>query len=139
MIKNTMAPQRSDRGFAILPNVLIIGFSAILIASALLLLALPNLKSSLIAFNKAEALTLNHACGEEALFQIRQFPSYTGSGSVNLNNRICNYTVTNLGGQNRRIEINSTVDKVVTKTRILLTVDASSTIAISSWQEVGEF
>ena len=131
------------QGFALLPNILIIGFAALLIGSILLILGLPTLRSSLIYQRKAEALALNHSCAEEALFQIRQFFSYTGSGSVTLSlaagNRSCNYTVTNLGGQNRRIEINSTVDKVITKTRILLTVDASSTIAISSWQEVGEF
>lgn len=128
-----------QRAFALLPNILIIGFVALLIGATVLLLGLPNLKSSAVQKSKADGLTLNHGCAEEALFQIRQFSSYTGSGSVILNNKTCNYTVINLGGQNRRININSTVDKVVTKTQILLTIDASSTIAISSWKEVAEF
>ncbi len=126
-------------GFVLLSNILIIGFAALLIGSVLLVLGLPTLRSSVVYQRKTEALALNQSCAEEALFQIRQFPTYTGSANVTLNNRICSYSVTNLGGDNRKVTINSTLDKVVTKTEILLTIDTSSTIAISSWKEVGEF
>ena len=126
-------------GFIMLPNVLIVAIVALMIGGLLIIVGIGSLETSFSFLLKNQALSLNHACAEEALFQIRQFPSYTGTDNVTVGGRTCTYTVTNAGGENRRAEVISAVAKLTTRTLVLLSVNASSTVTIQSWKEVVNF
>lgn len=129
-------PCENNKGLALLSNVIIIAFVGILLGGTIMLVSLYALRSSTAYLQKNQSLALNHACAEEALFQIHQQSSYSGQSNLVLNSQTCFYNVENLGGPNRRLTVSSTIGTVITKTLILLAVDASSTISINSWKEV---
>ena len=128
-------PYEENKGFILLVNVLIIGIVSVLIGGLIMLLSLYSLKNSQVYVSKNQSLSINHACAEEALYLIRQNPSYSGQANLTIGGLTCSYRVDNLGGVNRQVTTSSTVRNVVSKTRLLLTVSSSSTINISSWQE----
>lgn len=128
-----------NRGVILLVNVLIISSIILLLAASLIIFSLYSFKSSTAFMQQNQALALNLSCAEEALWQIQQSSGFTGNGQLIVDNRKCDYNIENTGGENRKIKVSSTISAVVAKTLILLSVNASSTISIQSWKEVGDF
>lgn len=127
--------RRNEHGYVALLSVLITGAASIAIALALLMTGTDAQKSVLVTQQSAQARGLATSCAEEALQQIHDATSFTGTNSLVLGQGNCNYTVTNTGGNNRTIDASGTVDGVVRRVRIYATITASS-ISITSWQEV---
>jgi len=76
-------------------------------------------------------------CAEEALEQIRESDSFTGTNNVTIDSQSCSYTVTNTGGTTRSITANSTVNNITRRVSITITA-ISPSIVVSSWQEVAD-
>lgn len=124
-----------NKGYITLMSVLVVGVVGVAIALSLILLGIAASRTGFAIEQSYQAKALAHACAEEALQQIRNSVSYTGSGNVVLGQGSCSYTVTSQGGENRIVVTTATVDSMVRKVEII--IDAiQPTIQIVSWQEV---
>lgn len=74
------------------------------------------------------------SCAEIALQLVRENNFYTGSDSVLIDGELCNYVVSNDGGNNRTIEIFSTIDNFTRG--LYINIDNLNPISISLWEEV---
>lgn len=139
MRKPLPAPLRSveHSGFVTLLAVLIVSVVTIAIAVSLLLIGVSSSRTGFSLAQSYQTKALADACAEEALQQIRDSTSFTGSGSLTLGQGTCNYTVTSQGGANRTITATGTVSATVRKVRIVID-QINPTINPTSWQEVAD-
>ncbi len=129
---------KGQSGYIVLISVLIIGAVGVAVAVAVLWLGLGDSKGSFALEQSNQAKSLANACSDEALQQIRDSTSYTGTGNLTLGQGTCTYTVTNTGGTSRTITSTGTVGTVVRKVKI--TIDTiNPSINVTSWKEVGDF
>jgi hypothetical protein len=122
-------------GYIALMAVLIVGAASLAIGLALLTMGADSQRSTLVLQQSAQALSLATACAEEALQEIHDDTTFTGTGNLNLGEGTCSYTVTNTGGSNRTITTSGIVGSVTRKLEIYATIGVSS-ISIISWQEI---
>jgi len=142
--RHSMEPQHSDNkkvpagGYVALLSVLVVGAIGLSIAVTLLVLGVGSARTSFSEEQANQARGLADACAEDALQEIRDSTTFTGSGGFSLGQGTCSYTVTNTGGQARNIEASGTVDNVTRKVEIDID-QINPTINITSWQEVADF
>lgn len=122
-------------GYITLISVLVIGAVGIAITASLLLLGLGSSRTSFAYEQSNQAKGLANACAEEALQQIRDSTSYSGSGNLTQGQGTCTYTVTNTGGQNRTITTTGSVGTIIRKIQIIIS-NITPLIQVVSWQEV---
>jgi hypothetical protein len=122
-------------GYIALLTVLIVGAAATAIALTLLLTGVDSQRSALIDQQTAQARQLTNACAEEALQVVHDSTGYTGTNNLTLSTGSCTYTVTNTGASTRTISTSATINNVVRRTTVYVTIGASN-ISITSWQEV---
>jgi hypothetical protein len=134
-MKEVIDRHSSERGYVALLSVLVLGAIATAIAVALLTTGADSQRQALVSQQSAQAGGLVDACVEEALQEIHDSTTFTGTDTFSLGQGSCSYTVTNTGGANRTISVNSIVGSVVRKAAVYVTIGAS-TISITSWQEV---
>lgn len=128
----SVLPRRSD-GYVALLAVLIVGAASLTIATTLLLTGTDSQRYTLIFQQSAQARVAADACVEEALQQMHDNTSYTGTAGLSFSPGSCSYTVTNTGGNNRTINASGTVGNTIRKLQVTATIGSS--IAIVSWQE----
>lgn len=131
-----MADIKKQNGYIILLSVMLIGAVSVTIAVSLLAMGIGSGQSSLSLQRSKQAKAMAQSCMDEALYNIYQNNSYTGTASTTIAGLTCNFTVTNTGGSNRRVDAWSNIYGVVQKTRVEL--DSVSPINITSWQEMAE-
>jgi hypothetical protein len=136
-LKSYKLQATSCRGFITLVSVLVIGAVGVAITASIILLGLGSSRTSFAVEQSSQAKALTNACAEEALQQIRDLTSFTGSGNLILGQGTCSYTVTSQGGQNRTIIASGTVGTIVRKTTVIID-KINPTIQVVSWQEVGD-
>lgn len=129
--------QGNENGYVALLSVLIVGAASLTIALAMLITGTDSQKATLVTQQSAQARHLATACAEEALQQMHDTTTFTGTNSMNLGQGSCGYTVTNTGGSNRTVDTSGTVNGIVRRVKIYVTITASS-ISITSWQEVAD-
>lgn len=120
-------------GYILLISVIIVGAIATAIAVGLLYLGAGSSKNAISHQQSEKAKAAANACAEEALEQIRLNQNYSGSGNISINGGMCEYSVINTGGQNRAIDVSSTMDAV--SRRVFITVTAIMPKIIATWQE----
>ncbi len=123
-------------GYIALLAVLIIGAASLAIATALLVTATDSQRSTLVAQQSAQARGLAASCVEEALQQIHDSTTFTGTNNLTFGAGGCSYTVTNPGGTTRLIGASGTVGNTVRRVQVNVTVGATA-LSIASWQEIG--
>jgi len=122
-------------GFVTLLSVLIFGVVALAIASSVLLLGLGASKTGFVYEQSIKAKSLANLCAEASLQEIRNSTSFTGTNTISVGFDSCVYIVVDNGGENRTININSSVGNIVRK--ILITVDQiNPSINVTSWKEI---
>ena len=119
-------------------SVLIVGAIGTAITVALILLGLGSSRTSFALQQSNQAKALANACGEEALQQIRDSISYTGTTSLSLGDGTCTYTVTSQGGTNRTINASGAVSTITRKIKIIVNT-INPYILLTSWEEVADF
>ncbi len=129
---------RESQGFILLLNVLLIGVVGLTIVTSILLLGTNSSRTSFTLEQSNHAKAIANACTEEALEQIRDSTSFTGSGSLSFSQGTCSYTVTSQGGQNRTVTASSTVSTITRKVKVILS-SITPTMSVTSWQELGDF
>jgi len=132
-----------NRGYVTLLSVLVLGAVGVSVAVSVVLLGVGASRTSFANEQSMQARALASACGEEALQQIRNSTSFSGSNSLTLGQGGCSYTVTNTGGTNRTIRTNRTITSTGTVGSIVrkasLAIDAvNPQINVVSWQEVSD-
>lgn len=132
--KSNICYNEETSGYITLVSVLVVGAIGVTVAISLVLLGVGSSQTSFTDERSNQAKGLANACAEEALQQIHDSLSFTGSGILTLGQGVCGYSVTNEGGSNRTIISSSTVDMVVRKITIQIN-QISPTIQILSWQE----
>ncbi|HEU5121785.1 MAG TPA: hypothetical protein VFT59_02985 [Candidatus Saccharimonadales bacterium] len=127
--------RRYQNGYIALLSVIVVGAAAMATALVLLTTGTNTQRSTLVLQQSIQARQLALACAEEALQLVHDTTAYTGTGSLTLGVGTCSYTVTSTGASTRTITTTGTVNDVVRKTAVYVTINSSS-ISISSWQEV---
>jgi len=130
--------QMPESGYITLIAVLLVIAAGTLIATSQVLLGLGFTRSSSTLDRSSQAKSLAVACAEEALQQIKNSSSFSGSGNLNLTGGNCSYTVANQGGENRLITSTGNASDIIR--RVKINVEAIlPQINISSWQEIADF
>lgn len=129
---------QSDAGYVTLISVLIMGAVGLAITISLLLLGLSSSRTSFSLEQSNNAKSMADLCAEEGLERLRRTPSFTGTVTITLTQGACSYTVTDVGGGNRQIDADGTVDSYTRKVQIE-TSQVTPQIQIGSWQEVADF
>ena len=124
-------------GYITLISVLIVGAVGVAVTLSIILLGLGLSRTSFATEQSNQAKGLANACAEEALQQIRDSLSFTGSGNLALGQGACSYIVTSQGGQNRTVTASGTVGTIVRKVTIIIN-QINPLIIITSWQEVAD-
>lgn len=136
-IRYSVVAVNRSHGFITLLSVLVVGVIGVATALSLLFMSIGSSNAGLATLRSSSARALANSCAEEALEQIHNAPSFTGTGTLSNSEGMCIYTVTTLGGQNRLIEATGTVATVVRKIRV--NIDRiTPRIQVVSWQEVAD-
>lgn len=126
------------KGYITMVSVLVASAVALAVGISLILWGTGFTKASLALKQSYQAKALSDACAEEALQQIQDSGSFTGSATILLGQGSCTYTVTNLGGTSRLVTASGTIGTAVR--RVQISIDqVSPTINVTSWQEVVSF
>lgn len=128
----------SNGGYITLVSVLVVGAVGVAIAISLILLGVGSSRTSFAVEQSNQSKALANACAEEALQQIKDSSSFTGSGNLALGQGTCSYTVTSQGQQNRTVTASGIVGTITRKAKIIIN-KIIPTIVITSWQEVDNF
>lgn len=123
-------------GYTTLVSVLVVGAVCAVIATSLLLFGVSSAKTVVALERSHRAKAFVNTCMEEALQQISDSTSFTGTATLSWPEGVCMYTVTSQGGQNRTVIASSTVGAVIRRSRAFVS-GINPTIQITSWQEVG--
>jgi hypothetical protein len=127
------------QGYILLIGMIIIGAVGIMILVSNLLFGTASTDSSSDVISSSEARFLADACAEEGLQQIKLNNSFASSGSLILAGDTCFYQVSNLGGNNRQIDVIATSTQSTTQSvkRLRILINAlSPKVNISSWSEI---
>jgi hypothetical protein len=140
-----------QKGFLTLISALIVTAIGLSISVSLILLGLGVSRTSFVTEQSYQANALANACAEQALQQIHDsmvmpdpipdpvpvlIPA-TGTGNLTLGQGTCSYTISDIGGNARKITAGGTIRSVIRK--IQITISAVNPITVSSFQEVADF
>lgn len=125
----------AQHGYVALMSVLIAGAVALAVSTSLLTGGSDRQRESLTDQQAGQAQSLATACAEEALQVMHGNTSFTGNGNLTLGQGTCTYTVANTGGSNRTVDATGTVNAVVKKVKVYVTINVSS-LSVTSWQDV---
>lgn len=129
-----MKSSTTQAGYVAILSILIIGAVSLAIASALLIGGADSQREILALQQSTQARNLATSCGEEAMQQIHDNTTFTGTNSLSLGAGNCTYTVTNPGGTSRTILATGIVGDATRSVQISATVGVSA-ISVVSWQD----
>lgn len=130
-----MVDRTTQSGYIALLSVMIVGAVATAIGVVLLITSSDSQRSALVSQQSKQARALGVACAHEALQVIHENTAYTGTGDLSLGQGTCSYTVSSTGANTRSIVTSGTVNNVLRKIQVNVTID-SSNISITSWQDI---
>lgn len=136
--KGKRSYQKDGGGYITLISVLIVGAVGTAITLSLLLLGVGASRTSFAIEQSRQAWGFANACAEEALQQIRDLSTFTGTGNLTFAQGTCTYTVLDQGGQNRTVTASGIAGTVIRKEKIVLDM-VTPVIHIISWKEVADF
>lgn len=140
LLKRSMVlpPPDIKSGYITLLSVLIASAVITAIAITLLLSGVNASRQTQTLETSRRANSFAKACAEEALEQVRDSSSFSGSGGLTFGGGTCSYSVVNTGGDSRLVQTTGISASVVR--RIKITIDAiNPRINVASWQEVTDF
>lgn len=106
---------------------------------SLAFLSLSGTEMSLTLQESFKARAMANLCAEQGLQQIRDNNNYTGTQNLNFADQgSCHFTISNLGGDHRRIESEGRKANVMRRVQIEVD-DLDPIMTLSLWQEVADF
>lgn len=127
-----------QQGYVIIISVLIVGAVGLVVTVVLALLANDFYQTSFAVEQSNQDKAIANACAEVALQRIHDDNYFFGTDTLTLGEGSCDYEVIDLGGEQREIQVDSTVDNITRRVKVLVS-DINPNIEISSWQEVSDF
>lgn len=123
-------------GVAMLFVLLVLSASALIMAYGVIFLGLGELGMGFAVSRGNEAFSIADGCMEEALRRLRTDSAYTG-GSLIASNGSCTIVVSGSGGvgTTRSIVVESVSDIYHKKLRATITLTASNSLVVNSWEE----
>lgn len=126
---------RTNKGFAALASVLIIGGFIITMTTGMALRAREEVILSVSNAADVKALAQADACAEIAIGKLQTIIGYTGNETVAINGIACEILpIAGVGNYNRTVTAQATVQKRIKKVSVTITKVSSPTV-ISSWKE----
>lgn len=122
-----------DKGFGTLYVVIIIGIIVLSLSLWLSTGSFWSIQNGIKLKVSQQTRYLSEACAEVALEVLREDNSYSGSSNVFLGENNCEYTISNIGGDSRRIYITASIGNVVRKLQV--ETSAFNPLIISSWRD----
>lgn len=126
------------QGFVTLLAVIILGAVGVLIVSSLLLISTLLAQNDLIKTSSEKSGAFAEACLENALEDIRETTAFTGNTSLTFPEGNCTCSVSDLGGERRRIETTGSSSNTVTRIRVTIN-KINPQIVIESREKVADF
>ncbi len=127
---------RTNKGFAAIASVLIIGGFIITMTSGMALRAREEVISSISNAADVTALAQADACAEIAIGKLQTIIGYAGNETISMDGIACEILpITGTGTYNRTIVTQATVQKRIKKVSVTITKVSSPTV-ISSWKEI---
>jgi len=127
---------KRQSGVAILISVLIIGALAFVVVISTMAIGVSVYQSSFDLQRGVQVRGLSNVCFQEAIKQIIE--SGSASGNITLSTGICNYTILNLGGDDREIRSEGQAGDYYNRVKIIID-QISPSINITSYEEVSDF
>lgn len=125
----------NTNGYVMLISVMVVGAIALSVGVGLLTFGLSFSKTSLTIQRAVQAKYYADTCGEEALQQLRDSVSYSGSGNMTFVSGSCTYSVSNSGGGVANISATG-IYASTTKRISIVTSAFRPRVIVSSWQEI---
>ena len=122
-----------NKGFGTLFIVIILGGVSLSLALWVYTSGLWSIRGSIDNTTSAQSKALANACAEIALYRLRENQNFVGVDIVVIEQSQCQYTVTDLGGINRNIQITSTIKNITRNLEI--ETEGFNPIQIKSWNE----
>jgi len=144
----------SESGFITMLGALILMSVGLVVSVSVLLIGIGETKTALAIKQANQAIALANACSEEALQVVytnaesgQLPPGLPYSNGLTLGAGTCNYTISQVSGNDLKITATGTVESTIRKNQVLLTVTlysegppvVSASISVTSWQEVASF
>jgi hypothetical protein len=129
---------KNKNGYITLLSIIVVSSVGLAIILSISLISISSIRSSGDLYKSNQAKALANACAETALQEIRNLDSFTGNDNLLINNGACDYTVSDLGGENREITAKGNIGDIVRKVKVNINA-INPQITIASWQEVSSF
>ncbi|EKD33410.1 MAG: hypothetical protein ACD_76C00036G0003 [uncultured bacterium] len=122
------------RGFASLATVVVIFFTALLLAISIQFIGLGQIQLGFSNVLSVQSQTLSDGCLSEALIRLKENQSYTG-GTVTVGNDSCTIVVTG-SGLTRTINTTGIVNNIIERRIEANITFVGSRPTIDSWEEL---
>jgi hypothetical protein len=133
LLKNKNYKLKASRGFIAISTVILVAVITLAIAVMVTYISLNDAQSSLASFKGAENLNFIEGCTNDAILKIRNSASYAG-GNISYPEGSCSVTVSKAG--TTYTVTASPVSTTYQKKIQAVVVRGSTTVTISSWQEI---
>lgn len=127
----------SQSGYITLLSVIIVTSIGLAIVVFTLLTAVSVSQTTFAVEQTYQAKALANACAEEAMQQVSDSSSYTGTAGLTMGQGECSYSVSG-AGQSRVIQSIGTVGTIIRKVKVELD-QVSPQLNVLTWQEVADF
>ena len=128
----------NERGAVLLLSVIIMGAIAVSVVSALIVGGIDNTQLSAQQQAATEAQTQAELCVEEALLQVKNSNTVSGTTVITTGGNSCSFTIINGGGSNRTINSEAQVGDVIK--RLQITLDRlNPQLNVTKWENVTSF
>lgn len=128
----------SQTGFVVLLSTIIVIAIGLGVGVSLLLLGIGATRTSFAFEQSSQAKGLATSCAEEALQQLFDSKSFTGSDTLSIGQGTCDYAVIDAGGQALTIQAQGNVGTIVRRIRVDIS-KVNPAITIDRWEEVADF
>lgn len=125
---------KSSHGFVVLFIVIIMGSASLALSLWMTTSSFWSIVSNRNDTKSHQARAYANACAELALENMRNNNNFIGASNGIIDGNICNYSVSNLGGNNRSIAVSADVGTVTRRLQIY--TSGFNPIIISSWKDV---
>lgn len=129
-------PIRTNRGFAAIVLVLVVGGMIMVMANGMAFRAHKQVMAAVGSVASAQAKQLANACVEIAIGKLQTILNYAGNESITSNGITCDIlAIQGIGDYNRVITARASVNGYVRKVAATIT-KISFPIVISSWKDI---
>lgn len=122
-------------GYIMLLVMVILSIVCLLVVMSLSSSSSMSLFSSNAYYERVRSEFLINSCADEAMIQIWNDTDFTGFSGISMPDGVCDYTVTNTGGENRLIITNATTSLGYSRGARISITSIKPQIRISFWED----